>query len=442
LIDPRRVVLRGFSMGGAGAWHLGLHHPDRWCVIGPGAGFSTTRGYLKNLPDPLPPYVAAGLHVFDAVDYAENAAMVPVVAYAGDDDPQRQAALTIQERLTRLEIPMTFLQAPGLKHEMPLEWRKKAEAEYAKYAGPGRPAHPEHVRFVTYTLKYPKCEWVELLALEKHYEQTRVDAMWGTDEIKVVAANVQSFRLGTPDGPALPKRIVVNGRPIFFADRLAPQAAEVILDSADPTHWGVIDNFRHHPLPPGTPPRKSPGVQGPIDDAFTGPFLCVRGTGPAASEAVKRYVDADFKRFEREWDQFMRGKLPVKDDTAVTREDIASHNLIVFGYPSSTSLIVLLNFLPLEWSVEKLQFAGRTVDAAAHLPVLIYPTPFNPKRYIVLNSGHTFHAADFKGTNALLYPRLGDFALLKLPPADAKDPLAAEVVTAGIFDDDWKLPGR
>src|SRR5262249_40065291 len=28
-IDPNRIVLRGFSMGGAGGWHIGLHYPDR-----------------------------------------------------------------------------------------------------------------------------------------------------------------------------------------------------------------------------------------------------------------------------------------------------------------------------------------------------------------------------------------------------------------------------
>ena len=41
MIDPQAcTVLRGFSMGGAGTWHLGLHHPDRWCVIGPGVAAS------------------------------------------------------------------------------------------------------------------------------------------------------------------------------------------------------------------------------------------------------------------------------------------------------------------------------------------------------------------------------------------------------------------
>ena len=47
---------------------------------------------------------------------------------------------------------------------------------------------------------------------------------------------------------------------------------------------------------------------------------------------------------------------------------------------------------------------------------------------------HTFHAADYQGTNALLYPRFGGYALLKPAPTE-KDPAAAEVVTAGVFDD-------
>ena len=37
----------------------------------------------------------------------------------------------------QLGIPMTLLVAPGLKHEFPPEWQKKAEAEYAKYVDQG-----------------------------------------------------------------------------------------------------------------------------------------------------------------------------------------------------------------------------------------------------------------------------------------------------------------
>ena len=36
-IDPNRILLRGFSMGGAGTWHIGLHYPGHWAAIEAGA---------------------------------------------------------------------------------------------------------------------------------------------------------------------------------------------------------------------------------------------------------------------------------------------------------------------------------------------------------------------------------------------------------------------
>ena len=63
------------------------------------------------------------------------------------------------------------------------------------------------------------------------------------------------------------------------------------------------------------------------------------------------------------------------------------------------------------------------------------------KSYVVLNSGHTFKEADLKGTNALLYPRLGDWAVIKPTPTE-KDPAAYEVVAAGLFDENWQFPKK
>jgi hypothetical protein len=90
------------------------------------------------------------------------------------------------------------------------------------------------------------------------------------------------------------------------------------------------------------------------------------------------------------------------------------------------------------WTPEQFKFAGKTYPSATHVPLLIYPNPLNASRYIVLNSGHTFHKADFEGTNALLYPRFGDYAVLRLPaegPALAVD----QVVQNGLFDEAWQV---
>jgi predicted esterase len=440
LLDPSRVVLRGFSMGGAGSWHIGLHHPDRWAVIGPGAGFTTTHGYIAKLPDKLPPYQEATLHIYDAVDYAENAFDVPVVAYGGDQDPQLQAARNIEERLRPLKIPMTLLVAPGLAHRFPPEWQKKAEAEYARFAGPGqgRKEYPERVRFVTYTLKYPTCDWVEVLGLDRHYERSLVDATKTEAGFTVQTANVRALRLGLLPEAVMPLVVRIDGQDVSARPSPAGQGRADVYLERKAGRWGAVlpqrlltDRQRHV--------QKVSGLQGPIDDAFIDSFLCVRGTGQPWHDSAQRYADAALKRFRDEWNKYLRGDLPVKDDADVTAEDIVGRHLVLFGDPSSNSLIAqVIDALPLAWTKDRLTLAGHSYPAAGHVPALIYPSPLNPTRYVVLNTGHTFHAPDFRGTNALLYPRLGDYAVLKPTPTE-KDPADAEVMTAGLFDEHWRV---
>jgi len=187
-------------------------------------------------------------------------------------------------------------------------------------------------------------------------------------------------------------------------------------------------------------PQKTNGFQGPIDDAFTAPFLCVRGTGSPWHEAAEEYANANLERFRKEWSKYFRGELPVKDDVQVEPQDMTSRHLILFGDPSSNSLIAqVLDSLPFTWTKDKIAWAGKDYSASEHVPVLIYPSPLSTRHYIVLNSGHTFHTEEFQGSNAQLYPHLGDYAILKLA-GDKKDPLAVEVKTAGLFDDFWRLP--
>jgi hypothetical protein len=181
---------------------------------------------------------------------------------------------------------------------------------------------------------------------------------------------------------------------------------------------------------------KAPGLQGPIDDAFTGPFLCVRGTGTPWNGPVHAWADARLEAFRALWRVWMRGDLPVKDDTAVNEEDVQTKHLILFGDPGSNAWIrrvVETGKLPLSWTKGEVKLAG-TFPAADSAPVLIAPNPLAAGRYIVLNSGHTFGPKDFAGTNALLYPRLGDYAVFR-PSAPDAAPIAS-----GFFDEMWQLP--
>ncbi|MCI0680736.1 MAG: hypothetical protein L0Y71_01415 [Gemmataceae bacterium] len=439
LADQTRIVLRGFSMGGAGTWHLGLHYPDRWCCIGPGAGFTTTHGYVKNLPNPLPPHQEACLRIYDAVDYAANAFNVPVVAYSGAKDPQMQAAVNIEERLKKLGIDMTHLVAPDLEHKFPPEWQAKADAVWSEHAHHGRDEYPREVRFTTYTMKYSRCAWLDIMGLERHYQRATVEGARHDDGFELTTQNVRALHLILPEGTTQNQEVAIDEQKLFAKPWTDANGGTHLYLQKTGKAWRAV-------LPQRLlterqqRPQKIAGLQGPIDDAFTDSFLCVHGTGKPWHAATQHYADANLRRFQAEWSKYLRGQLPVKADIDVTNEDIATKHLILFGDPASNSLIAqVLDGLPLRWTKDTVVCAGAEYAADSHVPVMIQPNPLNAGRYVVLNSGHTFHAADFQGTNALLYPRLGDWAVLKLAPTN-RDSRAVEVRAAGLFDEYWKLP--
>jgi predicted esterase len=432
-IDMNRIVLRGFSMGGAGTWHLGLHHPFPFAAIGPGAGFTTTHGYVGGLPKELPDYQEKCLRIYDAVDYAENAFNVPVVAYSGSNDPQKAAADNIEKALKGFKEPLRFthLVAPGLEHQMPKEWQDKAQVEYKKQIA-DRPEFPERVRFVTYTTGYNVFGHGEIEVLQHHYERAVIDSHWTKDGLKVTTENIAAFML-QPTKHALPEAISIDGQTISTKKELPK---EILHLEKDKNQWRIVTREET---------RKRTGkdrwLHGPIDDCFTSPFRVVVSSGEGCFPNMTKYAEATYKQFSYTWDKYFRGKLPITTMyKSVTENGLT--NLVLFGDPESNPMIAkVLPKLPITWTREKLVVNGVEYDPKTHIPVLIYPNPLDSQTYVVLNSGHTFHEADFKGTNALLYPRLGDWAVIK-PKPTAKDPAAHEVIAAGLFDEQWQFPKK
>src|SRR5260370_16177678 len=163
-IDPKRVVLRGFSMGGHGAWHVGLHFPGMWAVTEAGAGFTETVKYGKL--ENLPPDQQAALHIYDAMDYADNAFDAPIIGYGGEIDPQLEASANIREQLTRegfhfeqapyrwmaSDLRALFLIGPDTAHKFHPD-SKKVSDEYIEKALVTAGQGPSHLRFVTHTPK-------------------------------------------------------------------------------------------------------------------------------------------------------------------------------------------------------------------------------------------------------------------------------------------------
>jgi hypothetical protein len=93
-------------------------------------------------------------------------------------------------------------------------------------------------------------------------------------------------------------------------------------------------------------------------------------------------------------------------------KNMANSNLVLWGDAATNKLIArIADRLPAKWSGDQLLFGDRTFSAASHVPLLIYPNPLNPQRYVVLNSGPTQREFDYLN-NARQVPRLPDHAIV------------------------------
>ncbi len=118
-IDDNRIAVRGFSMGGAAAWHFAAHYAGRWAAAAPGAGFSETPVFLDVFQKEKvnPPWWEKKLwRMYDATEYAANLYNLPVVAYSGENDRQKQAADIMAEYMAKEGLTMTHVIGPGMGH--------------------------------------------------------------------------------------------------------------------------------------------------------------------------------------------------------------------------------------------------------------------------------------------------------------------------------------
>jgi hypothetical protein len=71
------------------------------------------------------------------------------------------------------------------------------------------------------------------------------------------------------------------------------------------------------------------------------------------------------------------------------------------------------------------------------VPVFIFPNPLNPKKYVVVNSGFTFHD---QSNNDMQSPKLPDWAIVDMTkPGNNYKYLPLFVESQGFFDESWKL---
>jgi pimeloyl-ACP methyl ester carboxylesterase len=436
-IDENRIVIRGFSMGGASAWHIGAHYAGLWAAVAPGAGFSESPQFLHLAltgPNAPPEWEQTLYRLYDMSGYAINLSNTATIAYNGEIDPQKQAADVMEKAMAEEGMRLTRVIGPQTPHRYRPDSKIEIDRMLDAIVSRGRDPWPRTVRFTTWTLAYNRMNWVVVDGLGKHWERARLNAeITGDTSVAVDSSNVTAFSLEFGPGGC---PLDLSRRPVVTIDGQKVEAPTPMSDRSWTAHfrktgsqWSAVDaaatNGKRH------------GLQGPVDDAFLDSFVFVTPTGTPVVPAAAEWVAAEQKHAITEWRHHFRGEAQVRADTGVTDADIASSNLVLWGDPGSNRILSrIADKLPVQWTADAVVVRGQRYPAATHVPVLIYPNPLNPSKYVVLNSGFTFREFDYLN-NARQIPKLPDWAVVDTttPPNDR---YPGKIVSAGFFNEDWK----
>lgn len=438
-IDDNRISVRGFSLGGGTTWHMATHHAELWFAAAPGAGFSDTEQFLKIYQrEPKPTWFEEKLwRMYDSVTIPGNLFQCPTIAYSGENDGQKLAADLMEAALAKEGLKLKHVIGKGMGHRYDTNSISEINEWMDAQAAQGREVTPKEIRFTLFTLAFNSMKWITVDRLEQHWEKGQVNAtVTGPSAVQVKTENVTAFTINMPAGQSL-----VSGSPKVTVDGKELAATAVSGDKSWQAAFYKLNGQWYAGVLAEAGLMKKHGLQGPIDHAFMDSFIFVIPTGRSSNYKFSQWQAAELIDAANQWWLQMRGQVRIKKDTELTDDDIAKSHLIIWGDAQSNKVLgKIMDKLPITWSAKEVKIGSKTFSAETHVPVLIYPNPLNPARYVVLNSSFTFAYAGMSN-NCNQYPRLPDWAVLDMSVAKEKRHPGG-VTYAGFFDEQWRLIER
>jgi len=438
-IADDQISVRGFSMGGASTWHLAVHYPTMWAAANPGAGFSETPEFLSDFQKEKihpTPYQSKLLQIYDCPNWALNLYHCPTVAYSGEDDKQKQAADVMGTALALEGLELTHIIGPKTGHAYEPKARAEVERRMSAILRSAKDERPTVGAFITFTLKYNQVGQFTIDGLARHWEPARLE--W--EDYAVTTENITAFTMDFPAGSLLssafdaPITLEIDGQEVSGPALQSDRSYRMQVHKEG-------DEWKEGPAPVEGLVKKH-GLQGPIDDAFMDSFIFVRPSGKCRNELVDAWSKAELERAIEHWRRHFRGKARVKLDSEITDADIAGANLVLWGDDKANSVWArIADKLPLKYEDDSLVVGDgdvrRKFPAAHHAPILIYPNPLNPSRYVVTNSSFTFREYAYLN-NARQVPMLPDWAVVDLrTKPDTVNP--GKIVEADFFGEKWEV---
>lgn len=388
-IDPDRIYLGGFSMGGGGTMYLSMSAPHRFATIIPcSSGVDMNRlGNIRHLP--------AWLHCGGQESI-----------FSG----MQEAARRIKEQGN--EVRFTSDPASGhttdyIDFDAVVDWMLQYRLEKA----------PKTISYITNEPRHAEGYWARIDGFAEYGKPARMEISVDGQQIDVKAENVTTLTLTPPQQVIdLTKEfsVVLNGEAVD----VSPNAEGQLILTVNP------------PMVHDGPVKATGKPSGPAGDVWARPFLVAYRSG---EEAARKAAEG----WCAQWESTHEGKMKARPDTEITEDELKTRGLFLFGSPTEgTPAQRALANLPVSAQADRVSLAGKDVEGSELAWRVLNLNAFAPDQYVLWVAAQ--RPEDIDAVVQTLNDRRGtDFALFKPNPENPEEKIT---VWDGWFKADWTTP--
>ncbi|PIE17032.1 MAG: hypothetical protein CSA66_06935 [Proteobacteria bacterium] len=430
-VDPDRVSLTGFSLGGSVGFWVPLHSPDLFSAAAPLCGYPNLSEYGRVRWQHKRPWEEVIIDHDSPARFADNGRYLPLRIVHGERDRPERSKVVV-DRYRALSYRVDFEIPKGRGHHI---WDDAYQdgtlvrwlARQRRPSTAGRPV------LKTARYRWNKAYWLRLDRfarwgafgeLRGRLDKRRRRIIVDTDNVSaftIVASGLEAIRDDR-------RELVVDGQGLGTVGL----DADLFLGRGDDGRWRLTD------LVDVPADHKRPGLEGPLRDLWYEPFVVVYGTQDPLQTEANRMTAQAVSRYS----PWIDLAAPVFADTELQPHELAGRHVVLVGNPASNlhTRAAVARGLPVTFEADALVFDGHRYEGEDVGISTILPSPFDEDRYLVLHAGVGAQgtlsarflpewAPDYLVYDSRIRARWWDYVLGP-----------REVLAGGFYDEAWQVP--
>ncbi len=334
--DPHQTYLTGHSMGGHGAWQLGVTFPDRFAAIAPSAGWISFWSYAgsdrRDTGDAVQQLLQRASTPGDTLALSSNYLHQGIYILHGDADDNVPVteARTMREHLTPFHHDFTYHEQPGAGHwwgRPCVDWPPIFDM-FARHKIPD----DENVADINFSTANPgisaSSHWVSIEAQQHALAKSVVVIHYDADRRQFAGTTENVARLGLKLNHVRPGgniTLELDGQK--FENLARPEPDQKVWFERVENQWVS--------RPAAALSQKGPHRYGPFKEAFGNHMMFVYATHGTAGENAWAYAKA---RFDAEtWWYRGNGAVDVVPDSEFNAAKEPDRGVVLYGNADNNS---------------------------------------------------------------------------------------------------------